>query len=245
MDYLFSLEGLLALLTLTALEIVLGIDNIIVISILVEKLPRNLQSRARRIGLGFALFFRVALLATLAWLTHLTAPLFTVMEHAFSVRDLVLGLGGLFLLAKASTEIFRFVELREDHQNVDRSQMVGRFQFAAVIGYIVLFDMIFSLDSILTAVGLANQLIVMILAVIAAVLVMMLFADLIGDFVQANPGIKMLALSFLVLIGVLLIAEGCGNEFNRGYVYFAMAFSLLVELLNRRRAKKISKKPPS
>ena len=233
MDPSFIFDWVVGLLVLTGLEIILGIDNIVLLTILVEKLPDDKKPLARQLGLGLALVARIVLLAMAVWLTKLTDPIFSIFAKGFSIKDLILIFGGLFLLGKATTEIFNFVEMKEHHEEVST-----KANFSSVIGQIIVFDLIFSLDSVLTAVGLSKHLMVMVLAVIIAIIFMMVFAKVIGEFVESNPGIKMLALSFLVLIGVLLMAEGFGSHMNRGYVYFAMAFSLGIELLNRRRRNK-------
>ena len=222
-------EAWVALAALTAIEIVLGIDNIIFLSILVSRLPVHQQARARLIGLALAMLMRIALLLSLTWLMRLTAPLFTVLGEGFSGRDLILIAGGLFLLAKATLEIHNSLEGEEDHGG-------GRVfaSFGAVIVQVVVLDIVFSLDSVLTAIGMADDVEVMIIAVVAAVGVMMLAASAIHQFIERHPTFKMLALAFLVLVGVALIGEGAGMHIPRGYVYFAMAFSAAVEILNMR-----------
>lgn len=222
-------EAIIALLTLTVLEIVLGIDNIIFISILAGKLPPAQQGRARRVGLLGAMLTRIALLAALAWIIRLTAPLFAVFGHSVSGRDLILIAGGLFLLAKSTREIHDGLEGETDHSGAR-----VRASFAAVVGQIMLLDIVFSLDSVITAVGMARHLPVMIAAVVLAVGVMMFAATPISDFVHRHPTVKMLALSFLLLIGVSLIADGLGQHLAKGYIYFAMGFSVFVEMLNLR-----------
>jgi predicted tellurium resistance membrane protein TerC len=239
MDWLTNPENWLALITLTVLEIVLGIDNIIFISILVGKLPGHRQPRARRLGLFLAMFLRIGLLASLAWLVKLTAPLFTVLGQGFSGRDLILLSGGLFLIYKATHEIHGRLE-GEEGEGTTRVAAT----FAAVIFQILLLDIVFSLDSVITAVGMANHLGVMISAVVIAVAVMMWASGPIGAFVARHPTIKMLALAFLLLIGVSLLAEGFGRHIPKGYVYFAMAFSVGVEFLNLRERKGKKKSPP-
>jgi predicted tellurium resistance membrane protein TerC len=219
----------IACLTLTALELVLGIDNVIFISILVDKLPAGQRERARRIGLGGAMLMRLGLLLVLAWMIGLTEPLFTVFGDRISGRDLILIGGGLFLLWKSVMEIHQLLEGEEGHRSAG-----VQASFAAVIAQIMVIDLVFSLDSIITAVGMVPWIEVMVAAVIASVALMMLFAGAIGRFVSAHPSIKMLALSFLVLIGVLLIAAGFDHEVPKGYVYFALAFSVAVEMLNIR-----------
>jgi predicted tellurium resistance membrane protein TerC len=227
-----SPETWVSLLTLTALEIVLGIDNIIFITILAGKLPHSERKKATRLGLGGALLTRLALLAAISWVTKLTRPLFSVMDYGVSGRDVVLILGGLFLMAKATFEIYDKVEAA--HPIVHDRKTPRSSQLASVVGQIMLLDIVFSLDSVITAVGMVQHLEVMVMAVILAILVMLIFAASIGHFVEKHPSIKILALAFLVMIGALLVAEGTGQHFNRGYVYFAMAFSLVIELINMR-----------
>ena len=235
MELLADPQMWIAFLTLTALELVLGIDNIIFISILVDKLPKERRETARKIGLFMAMFMRIGLLMVLAWIVGLVAPLFTVFGQEISGRDLILILGGLFLIWKSTGEIHQSLEGEEA---AERS--VVKVTFAAVIMQIMVIDLVFSLDSIITAVGMVDELAVMIAAVVASVALMMLFAGPIGRFVSAHPTIKMLALAFLVVVGVVLVAEGFGHHVPKGYVYFGMAFSLGVEMLNitmRRRSK--------
>jgi predicted tellurium resistance membrane protein TerC len=227
---IFTSENLIALLTLTLLEIVLGIDNIVFISILTGKLPQEERGRARRIGLSLAMVMRIGLLFALSWVMRLTKPLFSVMDGQYSGRDLIMLGGGLFLIAKATYEIHDKLE-GAAHHDPARPRKVS---FANVITQILVLDVVFSLDSVITAVGMAQSIYVMVLAVVLAVGVMLVFAGSVSDFVERHPTIKMLALSFLILIGVMLVAEGMGKHVPRGYVYFAMAFSLLVELLNMR-----------
>ena len=223
----------IAFFTLTALELVLGIDNIIFISILVDKLPPAEREKARRIGLFFAMFMRVGLLLTLSWLVGLTAPLFTITGTDISGRDLILILGGLFLVWKSTREIHQLTEGEEGHAS-------GKVKasFTAIILQVIVIDMVFSLDSIITAVGMVDEVAVMIAAVVVSVGLMMLFARGIGNFVSSHPSIKMLALSFLLVVGVMLIAEGFDHKVPKGYIYFAMAFSVAVEMLNIRMRKK-------
>ena len=240
MDFSIYFDWSVSLLTLTALELVLGIDNIILLSLLVETLPKEQQSKARFIGLSLAVLFRVLLLMMITFIIKLKEPIFSLGNHPFSVRDLILLGGGLFLLAKATTEIFKFVEIKEESHKQNESASSSKF--AMVIFQVILFDMIFSLDSVLTAVGLAKEINIMIIAVLLAAILMVVFAKAIGEFVEANPAIKMLALSFLAMIGVLLIAEGWGSHFDRGYVYFSMAFSLGIEFLNKRRRRQFQRK---
>jgi predicted tellurium resistance membrane protein TerC len=237
MELLASPEAWIAFATLTALELVLGIDNIIFISILVDKLPRERREFARRLGLFMAMFMRIGLLLVLAWIVGLVQPLFTVLQQEISGRDLILILGGLFLVWKSTTEIHGSLEGEEGHAAAG-----VKATFAAVILQIMVIDLVFSLDSIITAVGMVDDVRIMIAAVICSVALMMLFASPIGRFVSDHPTIKMLALSFLVVVGVVLIAEGFDNHVPKGYVYFAMAFSLGVEMLNirmRKRARKV------
>lgn len=237
--HLLSIENLVALLTLTAMEIVLGIDNIVFLAILTGRLPAALRRRARMIGLSLALILRVILLFTIKWIMGLTAPLFEVFSHAVTGRDLILLAGGLFLVAKATHEIHERVE--GDGMHAPAEGKTGA-SFAAVIVQIALIDLVFSLDSVITAVGMAKEIAVMIAAVLIAVMVMMAFAGTVSDFVERHPTIKMLALSFLLLIGVMLVADGAGRHIEKGYVYFAMAFSLGVEVLNIRASRKSATK---
>lgn len=233
LELLTSPEAWIAFATLTALELVLGIDNIIFISILVDKLPRERREFARRLGLFMAMFMRVALLLVLAWIVGLVEPLFTVFGWPVSGRDLILIFGGLFLIWKSTSEIHESFEGAAS----PKTASAVKTGFAAVILQIMVLDIVFSLDSIITAVGMVDDVRVMIAAVIASVALMMLFAAPIGNFVSEHPTIKMLALSFLVAIGLLLIAEGFGNHVPKGYIYFAMAFSVTVEILNIRLRK--------
>ncbi len=220
-----------ALATLTVLEIVLGIDNIIFISILSGKLPQAQQKNARRTGLGAAMIMRVLLLLSLSWVIGLTAPLFTAVGQEISGRDLILIVGGLFLLFKATKEIHERLEGEEEQARDTRAR---RASFGAIIVQIMLLDIVFSLDSVITAVGMAEELWVMIAAVVIAVLIMMISSEGISGFVHRHPTIKILALSFLLLIGVSLIAEGFDQHIPKGYIYFAMAFSVFVEMVNLR-----------
>lgn len=233
LELLADPQAWIALLTLTALELVLGIDNIIFISILVDKLPPEQREKARKLGLFLAMFMRVALLLVLSWIIGLTAPLFTLLQHDVSGRDLVLIGGGVFLLWKTVGEIHHSFEGVEN--GVVRT---ASMTFAAAIVQIMAIDLVFSLDSIITAVGMVNQLAVMIAAVIASVGLMMFFAGPIGRFVSEHPTIKMLALSFLVVVAVALVAEGFGHHVPKGYIYSAMAFSVVVEMLNMRLRKR-------
>ena len=229
-------QAWIALATLTALELVLGIDNVIFISILVDKLPLAQRELARRIGLGMAMFMRIGLLLLLSWIVGLVAPLFSVLGQAISGRDLILIVGGLFLIWKSTSEIHQSLEGEEGH-----ASSTVKATFAAVIVQIMLIDIVFSFDSIITAVGMVNRIEVMVAAVVLSVALMMWFAGPIGRFVSDHPTIKMLALSFLVVIGVVLIAEGFDHHVPKGYVYFAMAFSVCVELLNIRLRKRASR----
>ena len=231
-DWIFLPEAWVALATLLALEIVLGIDNIIFISILVGRLPPQQRELARRLGIGFAMLTRLALLFSLAWIIGLVEPWFSVLGQEISGRDLVLVLGGLFLLAKATHEIHLSLEAPQEAEAsmaaAARNGMVG------IVVQIALLDIVFSLDSVITAVGLVDHLSVMVLAILGAVAVMLFAARSIGDFVDRHPSIKMLALSFLMMIGLTLMAEGFDVHVPKGYIYFAMAFSVVVELLNIR-----------
>ena len=228
----------IAFATLTALELVLGIDNIIFISILVDKLPLDKREFARRLGLFMAMFMRIGLLLVLAWIVGLVEPLFTVMGKGISGRDLILILGGLFLIWKSTSEVHQSLEGEEENH----AASAVKATLASVILQIMVIDLVFSLDSIITAVGMVDDVRIMIAAVIASVGLMMLFAGPIGRFVSNHPTIKMLALAFLVVVGVVLVAEGFGHHVPKGYVYFAMAFSLGVETLNIHMRKKSSKK---
>jgi predicted tellurium resistance membrane protein TerC len=240
-EWIVSPEAWIALVVLTALEIVLGIDNIIILSILVGRLPLARRNRARIQGLALAMLTRIALLLSLAWMMRLTEPLFTILPGLaagpidlhlrdalmVSGRDLILILGGLFLLWKSASEIYESLE-----GDVHESEVRAPSRYWMVLAQIALIDIVFSLDSVITAVGMAQHVPVMVIAIIIAVLIMMLAAKPIGDFVDRHPSIKMLALSFLILVGVVLIAEGVGQHIPKGYIYFAMAFSVGVEMLN-------------
>lgn len=232
MEWLTNPEIWIALVTLTALEIVLGIDNIIFITILTGKLPASQQPKARRIGLGGAMIMRILLLLSIAWIIKLTAPLFTVLGQEISGRDLILLVGGLFLLAKATYEIHDKLEGEEGHA----SKKVAA-SFGSVITQIMILDMVFSLDSVITAVGMVDEVWVMITAVVIAIGVMMVAAEAISEFVEKHPTIKILALSFLLLIGMTLVAESLDRHIPKGYIYFAMGFSVFVEFLNLRMKK--------
>ncbi|MFZ9712281.1 MAG: TerC family protein, partial [Burkholderiaceae bacterium] len=232
-DLLFSPEAWIAFATLTALELVLGIDNIIFISILVDRLPAQQREIARKLGLAMAMFMRIGLLLVLAWIIGLVAPLFTMLGQAISGRDLILISGGLFLVWKSTTEIHHAIEGAETTTQTKTSAV-----FSSVILQIMVVDLVFSLDSIITAVGMVDDVRIMISAVVASVVLMMVFAKPIGQFVSEHPTVKMLALSFLVVVGMVLVAEGFDHHVPKGYVYFAMAFSLTVELLNIRLRKR-------
>lgn len=234
LELLTSTDAWIAFITLTALELVLGIDNIIFTTILVDRLPEKRREFGRRLGLFLAMFMRIALLSVLSWLIGLTAPLFTILRQEISGRDLILIGGGLFLLWKSTKEIHHLLE--GEKEGVTKQLQAG---FSAVIVQIMLVDLVFSLDSIITAVGMVDKLAVMIAAVVASVGLMMAFATPIGLFVSAHPTIKMLALSFLVVVGVVLIADGFNHHVPKGYIYFAMAFSVCVEMLNMRLRKHI------
>jgi predicted tellurium resistance membrane protein TerC len=230
MDFLTEPATWLSLITLTAMEIVLGIDNVIFISILVDKLPTGQQSKARKLGLALALILRLALLFAITWVMGLTDPLFEILGKGFTGRDLILLGGGLFLIVKATREIHENLEVvHEQHQAPS-----GRAAFGIVLVQILALDIVFSLDSVITAVGMAQHISVMVVAMVVAVGVMLAFSGSIAAFVNRHPSMKMLALSFLLLIGVVLIADGMGQHVGKGYIYFAMAFSFGVELLNMR-----------
>lgn len=230
MDWLMEPQAWISLLTLTGLEIVLGIDNIIFISILAGKLPESQQSKARKTGLMLALITRLLLLASIAWMAKLTTPLFTLIGHGVSGRDLILIIGGIFLLVKSTMEIHEKLEGEDGHNKPVKAAA----KFGQVLVQIMLLDIVFSLDSVITAVGMADHLAIMVIAVILAMGVMLLSADAISDFVNKHPTLKILALSFLLLIGVTLVAEGTGFHIPKGYIYFAMAFSFGVEMVNLR-----------
>ena len=233
MSWITDPQSWMAFATLTALEIVLGIDNIIFISILTGKLPKQKQKKARIIGLGLAMLSRILLLFSLTWIMGLTQPILTILGHDISGRDIILIAGGLFLLAKSTLEIHDKLEGREGHAS-ERAASSS----AGVLIQIMLLDIVFSFDSVITAIGMANQLAIMVLAVIVAVIFMMFSSGSISGFVERHPTIKVLALSFLILIGVTLIADGLGLHISKGYIYFAMAFSVFVEMINLRIRKK-------
>ncbi len=229
MDAFLTADGLIALLTLTFLEVVLGVDNVIFISILTGKLPAHQQQKARTIGLAGAMGMRILLLLSLTWIMQLTQPFFTAFGHGFSGRDLILISGGLFLLWKATMEIHDRLEGEESHGAAKISP-----SFGAIIGQIMVLDIIFSLDSVITAVGMANDISIMVAAVVIAVAIMMFSARPIGEFVMRHPTVKVLALSFLLMIGLALISDGVGFHIPKGYIYFAMGFSIFVEMINLR-----------
>lgn len=233
MDWLFDPQIWIALVTLTALEIVLGIDNIIFISILAGKLPDHQQKRARQVGLSLAMLVRIGLLFSLTWIARLTTPLFHILEHPVSGRDLILIVGGLFLLGKSTYEIHEKLEGEEGHASAK-----VKATFTSVIIQILLLDIVFSLDSVITAVGMVNELAVMVAAVVIAVGIMLVAAGSVSRFVDKHPTIKMLALSFLLLIGMSLMAEGLHFHIPKGYIYFSMGFAVFVEMLNLRLRRK-------
>jgi predicted tellurium resistance membrane protein TerC len=238
-DWIADPNAWVALATLTALEIVLGVDNIIFISILVGRLPPEKRDLARRLGLSLAMGSRILLLLSLAWIMRLTEPLFSIFGQDVSGRDLILIGGGLFLLWKSVHEIHNSLEGESDAGEGGSAAAAARVSFAGVLVQIAIIDIVFSLDSVITAVGLADDVMVMVIAIVAAVGVMMFAAKPIGDFVDEHPTIKILALAFLVLVGVTLIAEGFGTHVPKGYIYFAMAFSFAVEMINIRLRKRI------
>lgn len=236
MNDLTSPEALIALATLTAMEIVLGIDNIIFIAVLVAKLPLELQAKARNLGISLALIMRLGLLFSLTWIMGLTEPLFAIFDKGFSGRDLILLGGGLFLIAKATHEIHDKLEGSDTSEGAGGNR--GKAKLGSILAQIIALDIVFSLDSVITAVGMSQSISIMVIAMVAAVGVMLLAANGISNFVHKHPTIKILALSFLLLIGVMLTIEGTGGHVNKAYIYFAMAFSLAVELLNLRYRKK-------
>jgi len=236
MEIFLEAGSWVALLTLTFLEIVLGIDNVIFISIVTAKLPQEEQPRARNLGLTLALVFRIILLLGITWIIGFSEPLFSILDLEISGRDLILMAGGLFLLAKSTSEIHHKVEGEEMTQEGSGEKMVQ--SFSKIIVQIILLDMVFSFDSILTAVGLTQEVLIMIIAVIISIIIMMLFAGKISDFINKHPTLQILALSFLILIGFMLVIEGLHFHVPKGYIYFAVAFSLLVEVLNMRLRKK-------
>jgi predicted tellurium resistance membrane protein TerC len=233
MEWITDPQALIALLTLTVLEIVLGIDNIIFISILAGKLPKEKQKSARLLGLALAMITRILLLFSISLIIKLTEPFFTVFGIGISGRDLILIIGGIFLLAKSTMEIHSKLEGEEEHHNLR-----AKVSFLGVLVQIMLLDIVFSLDSVITAIGMANDLVIMIIAVVIAVIFMMFFSGSISNFVENHPTIKILALSFLLLIGFTLVVEGLHQHIPKGYIYFAMAFSVFVEMLNLKMRKK-------
>jgi predicted tellurium resistance membrane protein TerC len=233
MDAFLTADGLVALATLAALEIVLGVDNVVFIAILTGRLPARQQDSARRLGLTLALGIRIGLLFTISWMMGLTRPLVTVLGHGLSGRDLILIGGGLFLVGKATWEIYDKLEV----EHVER-EGGGRSHFAGVLAQILVLDIVFSLDSVITAVGMANRLSVMVAAMVIAMLVMLASMGAVAGFVERHPSVKILALAFLLLIGVVLVADGMGQHVAKAYIYVAMAFSLFVELLNLRYRKR-------
>lgn len=235
MDTLFSIHSIIPFLTLTALELVLGIDNIIFISIISDKLPLDQRRSARTIGLSLAIITRIALLLSLSWLMNLTEPLFTLFHKNFSGRDIILFLGGLFLIAKSTHEIHKKLESVKENHVVPRKST-----FLFVLLQILLLDIVFSLDSVITAVGMVNEIPIMVAAIIVSTMIMIMASHSIAAFVDRHPTIKMLALSFLVLIGVALLAEGFDTHIPKGYIYFSMAYALIVEILNIRLRKIIN-----
>jgi predicted tellurium resistance membrane protein TerC len=230
MGAFLTTDGLVALATLTAMEIVLGIDNVVFIAILTGRLPGLRRVRARRLGLILALGIRIGLLFAITWVMGLVTPLFTVMDQSFSGRDLILLGGGLFLIFKATWEIYAKVEAVPHPTRAEAASAA----FLLVLVQILLLDIVFSLDSVITAVGMADDVSIMVTAMVLAMLVMLLSAGVVSEFVERHPSVKILALAFLLLIGVMLVAEGMGTHVEKGYIYFAMAFSLFVELLNLR-----------
>jgi predicted tellurium resistance membrane protein TerC len=231
LDIFLTAEAWISLATLTALEIVLGIDNIVFISILSAKLPGRQQAQARQLGIALALVSRLGLLFAISWVMGLTETLFEVLSHSVSGRDLILLGGGLFLIAKATIEIYEKLEVEETQS---KGASARRARFALIIFQIILLDVVFSLDSVITAVGMAQHVIIMVIAMVIAVVIMLIFVGVVSDFVTRHPSMKILALAFLLLIGVMLVAEGFGQHIDRGYLYFAMAFSLAVEVINMR-----------
>ena len=231
---LLTLENLAALLALTGLEIVLGIDNIVFIALVTSRLPLKNQASARRWGLLLAMGTRILLLLTLKWTMSLVGPLFSLWNHAFSGRDLILFFGGLFLLVKSTREIHKLTEHKEEEHHLKGKKV----SYLGVLFEIALLDVIFSLDSVVTAVGMAREILIMVAAIVIAIFVMITFSNLICDFIENHPTLKMLALAFLLMVGVMLIVEGMGKHIEKGYLYFAMAFSLGVEILNIRAKKK-------
>lgn len=236
-DFLLTADGWASLVTLIFMEIILGIDNIIFISLIAERLPKHEQQRGRAIGLAIALIIRVMLLFSISWLTHLTDPVASIGTFALSARDIILIAGGIFLLYKTTLEIHQKIEHEDEHG----PRLRGKNTFGSVILQIILIDVVFSVDSILTAVGLVDNVIIMVIAVTGAMVFMLIFSKIVSEFINKHPTIKMLALSFLLMIGVLLVADGLHYHIEKQYLYFAMAFSFLVEFLNMRERKKRKK----
>lgn len=234
LEGLWTLENLIALITLAGLEIVLGIDNIVFVVVVTNKLPEAVRDTARKLGIGLAMITRIALLLAISAIMGLTAPLFTIFEHVVSGRDIVLLTGGLFLLAKATHEIHDKLEGPPSEEGHVKKE----YSYFSAIMQILLLDLVFSLDSVITAVGMAQHIGVMVAAIVIAVLVMLLFAGPVSEFVTKHPTVQMLAFSFLLLVGIFLVAEGMHKHIDRGYIYFAMAFSLFVEFLNLKMKKK-------
>lgn len=242
LELIYDPQAWIALITLTALEIVLGIDNVVFIAILTDRLPVAQRPLAYRLGLGGALVTRILLLLTITWVMRLTGDLFTVFDEAISGRDLILLLGGLFLIGKSAHEIYDKVE-GEPHD--DKKKQGKSSGMAMVVGQIMILDIVFSLDSVITAVGMVEHVPIMVTAIVIAICVMLIFAKKIGDFVNRNPAMKILALSFLLLIGVLLTAESFDQHLNKGYIYFAMGFAVVIEMLNMRFRKKHKPNKPA
>jgi predicted tellurium resistance membrane protein TerC len=240
MELLSDPQTYLSFLALTALEIVLGIDNILFISIVTSRLPKQQQEKARKLGIALALFGRLALLFSLGWVLSLTKPLFSLWQFSFSGRDLVLGLGGLFLIYKATQEIF--IHLEQASQPAETPKKA--ISMKSAIGQIILLDLVFSLDSIITAIGLVSHMAIMAVAVVIAVIVMLMFSNFIADFLERHPSMKVLGLSFLLLIAVLLVAECFGHHLPRAYVYFALGFSMVVEAINIVHRNKTKRRAP-
>jgi len=233
---IFSLDTLIALLTLTSLEIVLGIDNLVVIAIIVQKLEKHLQEKARVLGLFLAMIFRIVLLFSLSFLMKLSSPLFHILEHGFSGRDILLLVGGMFLIGKATLEIHKQTE---GNGHAEEAAKQRQATFKSAILQILAIDLIFSVDSVITAIGMVEQISIMVAAIIIAMGVMLAFTKVVTRFIDAHPTLKTLALSFILLVGVMLVADGLGQHINRGYIYFAMGFSLFVETVNIRSRKKV------
>lgn len=237
----FTVANLVALFTLTILELVLGVDNIVFLAIVTQDVPSEQRDKVRKIGLGLALFGRIAMVLGVTWLLGLDESLFTLVGHAFSIKDVILLAGGLFLTYKAVTEIYKATELKEDDEDNALAATPSFAGLAGVIAQVVVVDMVFAIDSVLTAVGLTTHTWIIIIAMTIAIGVMMFFAGPLAEFIEKHPSIKMLALTFLVLVGVLLIADSFGEELDRNYVYFAIIFSLGVETLNFRRQKNLER----